>query len=79
VRITTREREVIDLVTDGLGDKEIAQRLNLAPHTIRNYVRRILEKLALHSRLQLAVFARRAGAPEGTDSPPTKKPRGPTS
>ena len=86
VRMTTRERQVIDLVTDGLGNKEIAQRLKLAPHTVKNYVRHILEKLALHSRLQLAVFARKAGAPEAnrrtpplTDSPATKKPQGPTS
>ena len=64
VRITRREREVIDLVTDGLGNKEIAQRLNLAPHTVQNYVRHILEKLALHSRLQLAAFAHKAGVPE---------------
>jgi DNA-binding NarL/FixJ family response regulator len=78
VRMTPREREVIDLVTDGLGNKEIAQRLKLTPHTVKNYVRHILEKLALHSRLQLAVFARKAGAPL-TDSPPTKKPAGPTS
>jgi two-component system nitrate/nitrite response regulator NarL len=64
VRMTTREREVIDLVTDGLGNKEIAQRLNLAPHTVKNYVRHILEKLALHSRLQLAACAHKARAPE---------------
>ena len=64
VRMTRRERDVIDLVTDGLANKEIAQRLNLAPHTVQNYVRHILEKLALHSRLQLAAFAHKAGAPE---------------
>ena len=63
VRMTTREREVIDLVTDGLGNKEIAKRLKLAPHTVNNYVRHILEKLALHSRLQLAAFAHKAKAP----------------
>jgi two-component system, NarL family, nitrate/nitrite response regulator NarL len=86
VRMTAREREVIELVTDGLGDKEIAQRLKLAPHTVRNYVRHILEKVALHSRLQLAVLARKAGAPEAnrrtpplTDSPATKKPQDPPS
>jgi two-component system nitrate/nitrite response regulator NarL len=67
VRMTKREREVIDLVTGGLGNKEIAQRLNLAPHTVHNYVRHILEKLALHSRLQLAAFAHKAGAPVGIE------------
>jgi len=68
VRMTRRERDVIDLVTDGLANKEIAQRLNLAPHTVQNYVRHILEKLALHSRLQLAAFAHKAGAPEAKAS-----------
>jgi len=63
VRMTRREREVIDLVSDGLDNKEIAQRLHLAPHTVNNYVRHILEKLDLHSRLQLAAFAHKAKAP----------------
>jgi two-component system nitrate/nitrite response regulator NarL len=82
VRMTKREREVIDLVTGGLGNKEIAQRLSLTTHTVKNYVRHILEKLALHSRLQLAAFAHRAGAPEAnrrtpplTNSPATKEPK----
>ena len=70
VRMTTREREIIDLVTDGLGNKEIAQRLKLAPHTVKNYVRRILEKLGLHSRLQLAAFASKARALEANRRPP---------
>jgi len=84
VRMTKREREVIDLVSDGLGTKEIAQRLKLATHTVKNYVRHILEKLALHSRLQLAAFVHKAGAPEAnrptpplTNSPATKKPKTP--
>jgi len=84
VRMTKREREVIDLVTDGLGNKEIAQRLNLAMHTVKNYVGHILEKLALHSRLQLAAFAHKAVALEAnrrtpplTNSPATKKPKAP--
>lgn len=63
VRMTPREREIIDLVTEGLGNKEVARRLNLATHTVKNDVRRILEKLALHSRLQLAAFALKGGAP----------------
>lgn len=84
VRMTKREQEVIDLVTDGLGNKAIAQRLNLATHTVKNYVRHILEKLALHSRAQLAAFVHRAGAPEAngrtpplTNAPATKKPKAP--
>jgi two-component system nitrate/nitrite response regulator NarL len=70
VRMTRRERDVIDLVTEGLDNKEIAQRLNLAPHTVQNYVRHILEKLALHSRLQLAAFAHKAKSPTSPRLPP---------
>lgn len=84
VRMTKWEREVIALVADGLGNKEIARRLNLPTHTVKNYVRQILEKLALHSRLQLAVFAHKAGVPEGnrrtpplTSSPATKNSKAP--
>lgn len=64
VRITKREREVIDLIGDGLSNKEIAQTLHLAIHTVKSHVHRILEKLALHTRLQVAVYARREGPPK---------------
>ncbi len=63
VRMTQREREIIDLVSDGLRNKEIAQRLHLSSHTVRNHVSHILEKLTLHTRLQLSAFAHKAGAP----------------
>ncbi|MBI2986441.1 MAG: response regulator transcription factor [Deltaproteobacteria bacterium] len=64
VRITKREREIIDLISEGLSNKEIAQRLHLAPYTVKNHVHHILEKLALHSRLQIAVHARVEGSPK---------------
>ncbi|MCF8266583.1 MAG: response regulator transcription factor [Ignavibacteriales bacterium] len=57
VRITTREREVIELISDGFSNKEIAQKLNLSPYTIKSHVHNILEKLALNSRLQIAKHA----------------------
>jgi DNA-binding NarL/FixJ family response regulator len=63
VRMTAREREVIDLIADGLSNKEIAERLDIAAHTVKSHVRNVMEKLALHTRLQIAAFARRsAGA-----------------
>jgi DNA-binding NarL/FixJ family response regulator len=57
VRMTTREREVIDLIAEGLSNKEIAQRLNIATYTVKSHVHNILEKLALHTRLQVASYA----------------------
>jgi len=62
VRMTRREREVIELIGEGLSNKEIAQRLNIASHTVKSHVRNVMEKLALHTRLQIAAFARRDGS-----------------
>jgi DNA-binding NarL/FixJ family response regulator len=61
VRMTSREREVIDLIAEGLSNKEIAGRLHIATHTVKSHVRNVLEKLALHTRLQLAAYAHKAG------------------
>lgn len=57
VRMTRREREVVALISEGLSNKEIAQRLHLATDTVKSHVHNILEKLALHTRLEIARFA----------------------
>ncbi len=57
VRMTKRERQVIHLVSDGLTNKEIAQKLHLSPYTVKNHVHNILEKLALSTRVQIAKHA----------------------
>ncbi|HXT17482.1 MAG TPA: response regulator transcription factor [Gemmatimonadaceae bacterium] len=62
VRMTRREREVIELIGEGLSNKEIAQRLNIASHTVKSHVRNVMDKLALHTRLQIAAYLRRDGA-----------------
>ncbi|MEO7456393.1 MAG: response regulator transcription factor [Gemmatimonadaceae bacterium] len=62
VRLTPREGEVIALITEGLSNKEIAERLGVASHTVKSHVRNVMEKLALHTRLQLAAFSRRDDA-----------------
>lgn len=59
VRMTKREREVTDLIAEGLSNKEIAQRLNIATYTVKSHVHNILEKLTLHTRLQIAAHAHR--------------------
>ena len=56
VRMTSREREIIALIADGLSNKEIAHRLNIATYTVKSHVHNILEKLALHTRLQIAKY-----------------------
>jgi DNA-binding NarL/FixJ family response regulator len=57
VRMTGREREVVALIAEGLSNKEIAQRLHLATDTVKSHVHNILEKLALHTRLEIARYA----------------------
>jgi DNA-binding NarL/FixJ family response regulator len=59
VRMTPRELQVIELIGEGLSNKEIAQRLNIAAHTVKSHVRNVMEKLALHTRLQIAAYSRR--------------------
>jgi DNA-binding NarL/FixJ family response regulator len=59
IRLTQREKEIVDLISEGLSNKEIAVRLHIATHTVKSHVHNILEKLMLSSRLQIAAFARR--------------------
>lgn len=60
VRLTRREHEVVGLIAEGMSNKAIARSLGISHHTVKSHVRNILEKLALHSRLQVAVYARGA-------------------
>jgi DNA-binding NarL/FixJ family response regulator len=62
IRMTRREREVIALISDGLSNKEIGGRLHVATYTIKSHVHNIMEKLALHTRLQVANYAMGDGA-----------------
>jgi len=57
VRLTQREREIIRMIQEGLSNKEVAQRLHIATHTVKSHVHNILEKLALRTRLQIAAYA----------------------
>ncbi len=61
VRLTSRENEVIGLLSEGLANKEIAARLNIAVYTVKSHVHNILEKLALRSRLEVAAFSHASG------------------
>ena len=56
-RMTKRELEVITLISNGLSNKEIGIRLHVATFTIKSHVHNIMEKLALHTRLEVANYA----------------------
>jgi two-component system nitrate/nitrite response regulator NarL len=59
--LTTRERDVLELVAGGLGNQEIGQRLGLAEKTIKHYMTNILQKLQVRSRVEAALLASKAG------------------
>lgn len=61
VRMTKREREIIALIADGMSNKEIAERLNLSTYTVKSHVHNVMEKLALHSRLEIAAHFHKQG------------------
>jgi two-component system response regulator DevR len=54
--LTEREREVLTLISDGLTNREIGERLFLAEKTIKNYVSGLLAKLGMQRRTQAAVY-----------------------
>jgi len=55
--LTQRELEVVKLVAEGQSNKEIGKSLNLSEITVRNYVSKILSKLQLRNRIEIALFA----------------------
>ena len=59
--LTLREREVLQLLAEGLSNDAIASKLVLALHTVRNYVQNVIEKLGAHSKLEAVAIAAREG------------------
>ena len=57
IRMTKREQQVIELISGGFTNKEIAQKLHLSIYTVKSHVHNILEKLALNTRVQIAKYA----------------------
>ena len=56
--LTRREREVLTLLTEGLGNADIAERLSLSEKTVRNHLSNLFDKLGVWTRAQAIVFAR---------------------
>lgn len=54
--ISDKEREILELVAEGMSNKEISGKLYLSEGTVRNYISSLLEKLELRDRTQLAIF-----------------------
>jgi DNA-binding NarL/FixJ family response regulator len=61
IRLTTREREVLDMLSEGCSNKEIAERLVLSTGTVKDHVGSLMRKLEATSRLQAVARATEAG------------------
>ena len=59
--LTPREREILQMIADGLTDREIAKRLVLSPATARTHARNLIGKLGAHTRAQAVAIAIRRG------------------
>ena len=59
--LTEREREILDLLAQGLPNADIAQQLSLSVHTVRNHVANLSAKLGAHSKLEVLAIAVRDG------------------
>jgi two-component system response regulator DegU len=62
VRMTNREREIMEMIGAAMTNKEIAQKLHLSANTVKGYIQTILEKLALHTRLEIEHYSLSNGA-----------------
>ena len=59
VPLTPRELEILRALTEGLGTREICERMAIAPNTLRTHVQNIMGKLHVHSKLEAVAFALR--------------------
>ncbi len=79
--LTKTELAIVRLVTEGLKNREVAQRLGITEHTVRNHLFRIFDKLGLSSRVELVIYCLSAqlqspvvAPPAALTSPAPKKP-----
>lgn len=59
--LTERERDILNLVAEGLTNREIGERLHLAEKTIKHYMTNVLQKLQVRSRVEAALLAQKHG------------------
>lgn len=72
--LSRREQEVVRCVAEGLSNREIAQRLGLTEHTVKNYLFRIFDKLGVSKRVEVVLYAYSLGnSPEPFSTPSNGK------
>ena len=73
--LSARETDVVRCVAEGLTNREIAQRLKLTEHTVKNYLSRIFDKLGVSSRVEVLLYAVRNGSQQRTATAPASRRR----
>jgi len=66
-RLTDQERKILDLIAEGLTNRQIGERMFLAEKTVKNYVSNLLAKLGMERRTEAAVFATRLAKPPASE------------
>ncbi|MFQ5948747.1 MAG: response regulator [Acidimicrobiia bacterium] len=69
-KLSSQERKILDLITEGLTNRQIADRMFLAEKTVKNYVSNLLTKLGMSRRTEAAAFAARLAAERERRYPP---------
>jgi two-component system nitrate/nitrite response regulator NarL len=72
--LSARETDVVRCVAEGLSNREIAQRLKLTEHTVKNYLFRIFDKLGVSSRVEVVLYAFRNGNASHASAVPPSRP-----
>lgn len=67
--LSRREQEVVRCVAEGLSNREIAQRLGLTEHTVKNYLFRIFDKLGVSKRVEVVLYAYSLGGAHDVTAP----------
>ena len=57
LQLTHREAQLVGLLAEGMGTREISEKLEITEHTVRNYLSNIYDKLGVSSRVELALYA----------------------
>jgi len=73
--LSRREQEVVRCVAEGLSNREIAQRLGLTEHTVKNYLFRIFDKLGVSKRVEVVLYAYSLGGAHELNSAPPVTPK----
>jgi len=70
--LTNRELQVVKLLTEGSSNREMAHRLGLSEHTVKNYVFSIFDKLGVSTRLEVVLYALRSSNQDSRSAIPSE-------